>query len=981
MFNGEPFITWEQMTNYLTNVLNIHYDLDNPEPWIEAYKKLTKGAKATKLYNTVTGDSVNAWVDDNWYGNGEWIRDDTIPDPDVSSGTATNSASTGGTTSAPTAKSVYTNSQTKTATITEDAIGIKNTGISTFSKGINVLSGLLQCYGLIHAGVKIYNSGVWRDMINEVFDADIEGDPDADLMDKVINYLEDKVVNSITSLNTDGKLISTIPDSIAEKLYNFLSQHIINSGGTVVECSITNNLSVWYNFVNRQYAVKPNTTIRRYISVTNPDTKYTYDLAPITDQFFTYVAADFIAQLIAGGFIVAANTAETFVENIEGLTEVINTHTAGHGALSNLCLVAAIFNRDTSVPKETPISLSELELTIVLQEEDQMDIVDTPEGTIINRVDFSGSGYGGTVLPEDALVYPSDKKSGDFLKYAKRNTNGNNDNEYGYWITINRTSDTPNAVDYCEAVYRYEANEPVKGAAYRGTRAVNQTLQYGMNGYYVGDIQDSMIRLQPMPFYYCNVGCKGYATGTPDSYLTEAGFLKKGNEKNPDPNKTKEEQYPGMAQKIQNARPSRTAEGGSTNVIDDYTPASIPYGDENADRLINSGMNNSDPSSYKDNRSQTAKQKGEINTDDPITGYNEDTDRAIKQYNDSDIVPDYYPDPLPDNVPNPTYPVNPPAVPDGDTDTPPEPGTMEGVEASGMVSVYNPTKAQIISFSGWLWSSNFLDNFLKIFQNPMDGIIGLHILYATPSTAAAPENIRVGYLDSGVSSKVVDKQFIEVDCGYVTIPEYYGTAIDYEPYVQIHAYLPFVGIVSLKPNDVIGKKLYCKYGVDVLTGTCLAMLTAKDKTSEILLYTFSGNCATQVPISGGNYAQIISGLASMAVGIGAGVATGNPIAVAGGVVAGVMSSHLDVTHSGSIGANAGAMGPRKPYVVITRKSAYDAGNYNQFYGYPANKTVTLGSCKGYTRVKSVHIDSIGTATDKEKIEIETLLKQGVIIIK
>ena len=214
------------------------------------------------------------------------------------------------------------------------------------------------------------------------------------------------------------------------------------------------------------------------------------------------------------------------------------------------------------------------------------------------------------------------------------------------------------------------------------------------------------------------------------------------------------------------------------------------------------------------------------------------------------------------------------------------------------------------------------------------------------------------------------------------LPEYFGNALDYEPYVQVHCYLPFVGIVTLKPNDILGKRLNIKYGVDVLTGTCLAMLTTLKGTGQdaakILTYTYSGNCATQIPISGGNYAQMITGLAGLAVSAVGAAASGNPIMLLG-AGASLLNSHFDVSHSGSIGANAGAMGPRKPYLIITRKSAYEANNYNEFYGYPANMTVTLGSCRGYTRVKSVHIESIYNATDNEKTEIEALLKQGVII--
>ena len=427
-------------------------------------------------------------------------------------------------------------------------------------------------------------------------------------------------------------------------------------------------------------------------------------------------------------------------------------------------------------------------------------------------------------------------------------------------------------------------------------------------------------------------------------------------------------------------------ENGEPKIIT-YIPTPIPMTYPDPSQLADNGIGNAENPNSQPAQIPEANPQGlpqAVPENAPSNNVSDPQENAKKQYNDSRKVPGSVPDDIPEYEPNPKFPDNPPKEPDPGTDsgTTPAPGDIPGVEESDLVSVYNPTKAQIQSFASWLWSPNFIDNLLKLFQNPMDAIIGLHVIYATP-TAGKTGNIRCGYLDSGVSSKIVTKQYTEIDCGTVNVPEYFGNALDYEPYVQIHAYLPFVGIVSLKPNDILGKRLNIKYGIDVLTGTCLAMLTTYKGTGQdaakILTYTYAGNCATQVPISGGSYAQVITGLASMAIGVGTGVASGNPLAIAGGVMAGIMSSHFDVSHSGSIGANAGAMGPRKPYLIITRKSAYEANNYNAFYGYPANMTVVLGSCRGYTRVKTVHIDSIYTATDAEKIEIESLLKQGVII--
>ena len=990
------FKTWDQCADYINNTLNISYS-DNPTSWNEAMYDITKGYKFIKQVNEVTGETATVlYPEDMVVGKGEIhiVEDGVYSGSSASGSSYTSARAGGGAKSAPTAKSIITErTGGGTAVITDEAIGVKDTGLINGVKGINILSGLLQVYGLVHTGIKIANAQVWKDMSNYVYATDFTEDTP---VERVIEFLTKSLVNTITDITSDGELRVSIPDTIATRLYTFLSNHMIQeqTPGIYPNCG---SFPIIYNYANRQFTLQDSSkSLTRYMSAINPTATISLFTIEITDDLFKAAISDFMTQVIGAGFLISSQVATALLASMDGVYDYLKTQSVDAVENATLCNIQAQISRgSTPPPKTTPISLSEILVTITCIQDESLTLHEDYEG---NKYYEANQNINLANLPAlDPGSVPNSYTAGDCVKYLKRGYEGDDPNDYGYVVNI-----PVNSVAYPDrngwvVQITYPSNE--KQMYYNSSSFTDPWSINYVNGFtpsYTNvvdnnyDIQESVPVNARMIRNYSNLGYTGIGESyMPDDYLVTAGIRSKkdasGNdEKHPNPTKTKEQVYPGMAEKKQQANPqaSTDPQTGTTTVnnnITNYVPAAIPFGSENAERIINHGANDpDDPESYIDNRSQEDKEQGLINTNDPVDGYNEDTDNTIKQYDNSRNDPRHYPDPIPDNEPNPKYPTEPPNEPGGETEDPPTPGAMEGVEASGMVSVYNPTKAQIVSFSGWLWSPNFIDNLLKLFQNPMDGIIGLHILYATPHTSGN-ENIRVGYLDSGVSSKVVDQQFIEVDCGYITIPEYYGDAIDYEPYVQIHAYLPFVGVVSLKPNDVIGKKLYCKYGVDILTGTCLAMLTTKDEVSEMLLYTYSGNCAVQVPISGGNYAQVISGLASMAIGVGAGIASGNPIAVAGGAMAGVMSSHLDVAHSGAIGANAGAMGPRKPHVIVTRKSAYDAGGYGQFYGFPANKTITLGSCYGYTRVKSVHIDTIGIATEAEKIEIESLLKQGVII--
>lgn len=297
---------------------------------------------------------------------------------------------------------------------------------------------------------------------------------------------------------------------------------------------------------------------------------------------------------------------------------------------------------------------------------------------------------------------------------------------------------------------------------------------------------------------------------------------------------------------------------------------------------------------------------------------------------------------------------------------------------SALYSIYNPTQVELNSFGAWLWSSNFVDQLLKLFNDPMQAIIGLHKVFAQPAISGT-STIKVGYLDSGVSSNVVGNQYTTIDCGSVNVLEYFGNVFDYDPFTQIYIYLPFVGIEKLDTGDVMRGNVGVKYHVDVLTGACLAEITITRDGAGGILYTFAGNCAVQYPISSGSYVGIVASLTSIAGGVVGTIASGGALApVAMGAISGIMNAHTRVNHSGAFSGNAGAMGVKKPYLIITRPQTCLADNFPLFDGYPANKTTMLSACSGFVKCETCHVENI-PATDAELSEIEMLLKGGIII--
>lgn len=309
---------------------------------------------------------------------------------------------------------------------------------------------------------------------------------------------------------------------------------------------------------------------------------------------------------------------------------------------------------------------------------------------------------------------------------------------------------------------------------------------------------------------------------------------------------------------------------------------------------------------------------------------------------------------------------------DGET-TPTPPPTI-GVDGIGLVALYNPTQAELANFSRFLWSDDFVTNIKKLFQDPMEAIIGLHMIYKQPEQGSRA-NIICGYIDSLVNTRTISSQYISFSCGTKKVNQYFGNVLDFAPYTQVKLFLPFIGFVDLDTNEVMNSSISILYKVDVLTGDTLAEVRILKNNLDAILYTYNGNCAVQMPISASNYSAMLK---STVAGFVGGAVRGGVVGGAVGGLAGAAASGVSIQHSGNIQGNAGALGQKKPYLVITRSKPYMANNFETFQGKPINKTVTIGDCVGFTKFKEVHLEGIH-ATSDELEEIETLLMEGVII--
>lgn len=320
-------------------------------------------------------------------------------------------------------------------------------------------------------------------------------------------------------------------------------------------------------------------------------------------------------------------------------------------------------------------------------------------------------------------------------------------------------------------------------------------------------------------------------------------------------------------------------------------------------------------------------------------------------------------------------PTQPPDTGDGSTPVP----ALPSGSASSLWAVYNPSQSELNSFGAWLWSSDFVEQLKKLFADPMQAIIGVHKVFASPHTGGV-QTIKCGYLDSGVSSAIVTSQYTTVDCGSASLREYFGNVFDYDPFTKVSIFLPFIGIVPLNTADVMRSTVSVKYKVDVITGACLAEVSISRDGSGGILYTYGGSAIVTYPVSSGSYVGAVQAALSTAIGIGSAIATGGASlgASAGMVLGGLSHAKTQVQHSGQFSGSSGAMGGKKPYLIVSRPQTRTPSKIGEYKGIPSNAIHKLSSCNGYVKVEEVHITS-KSAYDNELQEIESLLKSGVII--
>lgn len=297
---------------------------------------------------------------------------------------------------------------------------------------------------------------------------------------------------------------------------------------------------------------------------------------------------------------------------------------------------------------------------------------------------------------------------------------------------------------------------------------------------------------------------------------------------------------------------------------------------------------------------------------------------------------------------------------------------------TGLVRAFCPTENDLATLRNWLWDAPGqggldLDDLKRVFVDPADNIVGLSVV---PISITGPSvNFSFGGVVPLFTLPQLQHQYYQVQCGYINVEKRWGSYLDYEPYTEFYIYLPFIGMKPISADEIMGKQLIVDYDIDVISGACLARVQA----GQHLLYSWSGQCAMQIPINARNWDSVFATAIQCATQVATGIATGGSSLLGGAAAASVnaLTTKARFQHSGVLSSAPGWMGNLTPYIVRVNPVLAIPEDQNKFIGYPSWTSVNLGELTGFNIISSIHLEGV-PATDNELTEIEEILKEGVI---
>ena len=363
-------------------------------------------------------------------------------------------------------------------------------------------------------------------------------------------------------------------------------------------------------------------------------------------------------------------------------------------------------------------------------------------------------------------------------------------------------------------------------------------------------------------------------------------------------------------------------------------------------------------------------------------------------------------------------------------------GSVAGdASATGMMTRYLANSSQLEIFGDWLWTDDLGLTIAKaaislLYGSPAEAVISLMSypfdISSLSGVTTRSQNIYWGNHNSGIGATALTSPAATIDWGTISLREYWGNFLDYEPHTKIELYLPWgTGFVPIDPGQCLPGTLRVVTNIDLNKGSCIHNVFGNN---NCVIGTYAGQCSQQIPIISNDYASKIAGVVTAATSLAiAGTSGALASSVGAETASQYRQSHFfpmgdvkgmndylkdkaqtvaeaeapfrstqrkagklaaassiaasrrtgGVSRNGSFTDGSAALGCQYPYIILSRPTQSIPKEYGSHYGYPSNRTAVLGELRGYTEVGEIHFDGID-ATCPELSELDHILKGGVI---
>lgn len=327
---------------------------------------------------------------------------------------------------------------------------------------------------------------------------------------------------------------------------------------------------------------------------------------------------------------------------------------------------------------------------------------------------------------------------------------------------------------------------------------------------------------------------------------------------------------------------------------------------------------------------------------------------------------------------------------------------------NGACAVYAMTQDELQHFTSTITSQSFLDGLWEglknFFNNPFDAIVSCRwIPFNVQDLTGEYKAIKIAYAETDSYGKLLNSNFKGAS---YSLPLNHNSFEDVQPFTTATLYLPFVGIVELDIDAYYKKDSFSiDMKCDVVTGDIIYTV-GRDFTNFTSTYT--GNCATQIPLSN-NMVDTLGMVASTAGVIGGIVTTvraiKSPIAVltssfkeassamsrqaaiqagafatAGAAYGLARSAQVHTQTNGALSSRIGARIALNIKIVLMKSKILDdvdSANRIATFGLPCYKTLKLSTLSGYCKCDGASINA--TATAEELNSLNSLVNGGIYI--